>query len=414
MTFGVRILLYEHVSSGGYVSEPIPSSLFCEGYSMLRGLTADFKAAGHEVTVLLDSRISSLNQPINADHLVKVNSSGETDQAMDQATKDADAAYVIAPESSHVLQSIVECIETTGTLSLNCQSFGMESVSNKVRLGEQAISLGLQFPKTETFKITDSSLDIDREIDGKLNFPVVIKPEDGSGCGGLSIAKNKEDVTKALGKIRKETPSSNVAVQEQIFGIPVSVSLICAEKNALPVSLNLQNISLAGPEGFSTYDGGSVPLEHPLKLTALWAAKHLVESFDGLRGYVGVDLVLSNEKAYIMEVNPRLTTSYVGLRKVVNFNVAQAIVDSVVRNVLPENPSLKGVCCFSKVAIPSPHLSVQTRICNSDWLVMPPFVLNPTEISYSMVQSCRETAPEACIGLDEVKKRLRRICAGEE
>jgi tyramine---L-glutamate ligase len=410
----LRILLYEHVSSGGYAGEPLPSSLFCEGYSMLRGLTPDFKAAGHEVTVLLDSRIASFNPHITADHIVKIDSCGETDQAMDFASRDVDAAYVVAPESSHVLQSIVECIETTGTLSLNCQSFGIECVSNKARIGEQASNLGLQFPKTETFNIRESPLDIAREIDGKLNFPVVIKPEDGAGCGGLSIAKSKEDINKALRKIREETASPKVAVQEQILGIPASVSLICTGKNALPVSLNLQNISLAGPEGFSTYEGGSVPIEHPLKQIALWSAKHLVESFEGLRGYVGVDLVLSNEKAYIMEVNPRLTTSYVGLRKVVNFNVAQAIVDAVVRNVLPENLSLRGVCCFSKVATRSPQLSVQTSICNSDWLVTPPFILNPTEISYSMVQSYRETVEEAFISVDEVKKRLQRICAGEE
>ena len=40
----------------------------------------------------------------------------------------------------------------------------------------------------------------------------------------------------------------------------------------------------------------------------------MVESFSGLRGYVGVDVVLGQDKLYVVDVNPRLTTSYVGLR----------------------------------------------------------------------------------------------------
>ena len=39
---------------------------------MLRCVVADFKAAGHEVTVLLDARLSKLNPPIEADCTVPI------------------------------------------------------------------------------------------------------------------------------------------------------------------------------------------------------------------------------------------------------------------------------------------------------------------------------------------------------
>ncbi len=39
---------------------------------MLRTVAADFKAAGHEVTVLLDARLSKLNPPMNVDCTVPV------------------------------------------------------------------------------------------------------------------------------------------------------------------------------------------------------------------------------------------------------------------------------------------------------------------------------------------------------
>ncbi len=68
----LKIIVYEHVSGGGYAEQTIPPSVLAEGFGMLRCVVADFKAAGHEVTVLLDARISKLNPPIDADCIVPI------------------------------------------------------------------------------------------------------------------------------------------------------------------------------------------------------------------------------------------------------------------------------------------------------------------------------------------------------
>ena len=52
-------------------------------------------------------------------------------------------------------------------------------------------------------------------------------------------------------------------------------------------------------------------------------------SLPGLRGYIGIDFVLTEGKPFVVDVNPRLTTSFVGLRGVAGFNVAEAIVNAV-------------------------------------------------------------------------------------
>jgi predicted ATP-grasp superfamily ATP-dependent carboligase len=48
-------------------------------------------------------------------------------------------------------------------------------------------------------------------------------------------------------------------------------------------------------------------------------------------GYVGIDLILGEaedgSQDYVIEINPRLTTSYVGLRALSNTNLAQAMLD---------------------------------------------------------------------------------------
>jgi hypothetical protein len=379
---------------------------------MLRGLTSDFKAAGHEVTVLLDSRIAEFHPPLEANHVVQIASSGEADPTMERAAETADAAYVVAPEPNHVLQLIVECIETTGALSLNCQAKGIEQAADKALLGERVNRLGLDFPKTEMFCVKDSVEEITQGISGKLGFPAVIKPVSGAGCSGLSVIQNEKQVAVALAKIRKETATGDFAAQELINGVPASVSLISTGAEALPVSLNLQEVTLAGPDGVSGYLGGSVPLEHPLRDEAFAAAKRVVESFGDLRGYVGVDLVLTANKAFIVEVNPRLTTSYVGLRKVANFNPAQAIAEAVLKNDLPKNPRTNGCVCFSKVPVSHPTLSAWQAICGMSEVVSPPFPIDGADLSYTLVQASGGTFEKASLGLREAKKHLQHICQG--
>ncbi len=61
------------------------------------------------------------------------------------------------------------------------------------------------------------------------------------------------------------------------------------------------------------------------RATAL--ATRALNSLPPIIGYVGVDMVLSERSTahndYVIEVNPRLTTSYVGLRAIAQTNLAQ-------------------------------------------------------------------------------------------
>ena len=56
----------------------------------------------------------------------------------------------------------------------------------------------------------------------------------------------------------------------------------------------------------------------------------------GLQGYVGVDVVLGDDRRdWAIEINPRLTTSYVGLRALARFNLAEAMLAAVRGDPLP-------------------------------------------------------------------------------
>jgi tyramine---L-glutamate ligase len=67
------------------------------------------------------------------------------------------------------------------------------------------------------------------------------------------------------------------------------------------------------------------------------AARKAASQIHELKGYVGVDIVLSIDDVWVIEINPRVTTSYVALRQVSRTNLATLLWDACRRNVLPED-----------------------------------------------------------------------------
>ena len=399
----MRLLVYEHVSGGGFCDELIPSGVLSEGFGMLRTLVSDFKVAGHNVATTLDSRVAKVNPPVRTDCTVAVSSSKETQAKLRELSEQADAAYVIAPETDGVLQSLVELVEQTGAKSLNCSTGAIAKVSDKAGF-YAAMRQIAPLPETSLLSVAEDLKEITRTVRDRMNFPVVFKPVDGVSCGGISLVRNKEQVAGAIAKIMEESSSDRFLVQELIEGDAASVSLFSTGSSVVPVSLNQQDVTLETAEAGSSYNGGSVPFDHPLRQEAFEAAGKLVKSFPGLRGYVGVDFVLTDEATVAIEVNPRLTTSYVGLRRVVNFNPAQAIVGAVLKRELPTKVESCGCTYFSKVETLNPTISALQDTYGMDGVVSPPFPVSENNAASALIASYGATQQEAKAGFREAKK----------
>jgi hypothetical protein len=409
----LKIIVYEHVSGGGYAEQPLQSEILVEGFGMLRAVVRDLKIAGHEVTVLLDARISRLNLPLNVDCTVPIAAKNETKKFLPKIAQSKDASYVIAPETAQTLQSIVHLMEQTGKNSLNSQSETIQKVADKTILYTTLAKNHLPTPETLLLNIDDSLKENKKVIKNRLNYPTVFKPTDGTSCRGLSIVKNEAQIAKALKQITTESSTKHFIVQEFISGQAASVSLLVLGSKALALSLNKQNIIFATPEQVSTYEGGVVPFEHHLKLKAFTAAKKAVECFPGLRGYVGVDLILSEDKPVVVDVNPRLTTSYIGLSKTANFNVAQAIVDTALQDKLPAKNGNRGFASFSKVETSRPTMNAFQKAVEMNEVVSPPFSIGNSSKACSMICGYADSQPAAELCLEEAKKHLLDIIQPE-
>jgi predicted ATP-grasp superfamily ATP-dependent carboligase len=402
----LRLLVYEHVSGGGFADSEIAPSVLCEGFGMLRTLVADFKAAGHNVTSTLDSRIARLNPPIGADCVVPISSLQDAQENFQKIAERVEAVYVVAPETKSVLRSLVGFVERKKPASLNCSACAIEKLSDKAFFYESLRKIGLPHPETMMFSVADDLKEVRRTIRGVLSFPLVFKPSTGVSCCGLSMVGNEDQIAGALEKIKQESSSEHFLVQELIIGAAASVSLISTGTRAVPISLNRQDVTIGKPEACSEYSGGLVPFDHSLQAEAFEVAKKLVEFFKELRGYVGVDFVLNEDEPVVVEVNPRLTTSYVGLRRVVNFNPAQAIANAVLKRELPKHTQSSGYTNFSKVKGHHPQLAALQKTYRIKEVVSPPFPVSKNNNSSALVATSGITPKEAAAKFREAKKRV--------
>lgn len=106
----------------------------------------------------------------------------------------------------------------------------------------------------------------------------------------------------------------------------MSIAVLCGPNRKICLPGGKQHLST---EGRFRYLGGEMPLSRSLQARAETLALAAINALPATTGYVGIDLILGEtaETDCVIEVNPRLTTSYVGLRTLSEKNLAQAMLD---------------------------------------------------------------------------------------
>ncbi len=262
-------------------------------------------------------------------------------------------AIFISAEMDNALYNITKILEENNVYIYNSSSEACLIASDK-SLTYETVSNVVPQPRTFRFKI-DSKGYWKRAItnlhkkwqaeDPLTPLKLIIKPLIGVDCENIVIIDDIDDLSYNLEKIFP--PQSRIIVQEFIEGEDVSVSLICKDGNATPISLNKQFIQLKNDK--ETYLGGMLPFKSEYEKEIFDVAKKACESLDGLKGFVGVDLLISKNDdiypVYLLEINSRFATPYVGLKKIANFNIAKTIIEG---NIDEIDISLDGEVEFKK------------------------------------------------------------------
>ncbi len=311
------VFVSESISGGSLAGADLPGSLLREGRAMRDALVADLLTAGVEVVTTSDPRAMPLS---TGAHTHVVEDAAHEPALFARLTGEADATYVIAPELDGVLVERVRLAEQASSQVLNCTSAASAICSDKLRLSGVLTEWGVPTPPTV---VAGESANIEQ-----IGFPCVLKRRDGAGSVGMQLVRNVEEWGRVLTGQGSTAEEIDRIVQPFVNGHACSVAAIVEPKTGTAAICPLARQWLS-EDGHFRYLGGRID-PGPVPLAVEEIVRTVCRRLPGLRGYVGFDLILSEEgdaPPVLVEINPRLTTSYLGYRQLAGDRLARAIVE---------------------------------------------------------------------------------------
>jgi len=225
----------------------------------------------------------------------------------------AEAVVVIAPETGGLLAELSARWDRQGVWRLGPSLEAICLTTDKWALAEHWRRWGVPTPWVR--------LGLPRPDD---RYPLVWKPRDGCGSQATFLVHRWEDVPA----LERQVRGYEMMVQEYVPGQAASIAFLCGPQACVPLLPAYQHLST---DGRFQYHGGSLPLPVEWSERARKLGEQAIAHLRGLRGYIGVDMVLGKaadgSQDYAIEINPRLTTSYIGLRAACLDNLARSMIE---------------------------------------------------------------------------------------
>jgi predicted ATP-grasp superfamily ATP-dependent carboligase len=294
----MKVLLAEYTASRDPALAP-------EGAAMLEILRESFGACGYEVV---------LPGP------------GDFYREIVRLAPECDMGLVIAPDS--LLAKFTLPLEQYSH-NLGCGSMNAALCANKVTTGNILKSNGIPVPP---------------DAPGGRH---VVKPVAGCDSQGVRLttdAPGKDEF--AQGFIEGENYSVSL-VMSRVVG---EACLYFSGNPPLVLAVNRQDV-IINDDGTFAYRGGETPV-HPAREQEIIDTATRAANVLGCQGYCGIDVVVA-DKVYVVDVNPRVTTSLVGIAACMEEEIARLLVEAS-HGTAPKEVHLTGKVRFDRYGRVSP------------------------------------------------------------
>lgn len=312
----MKVFVCEFVTAGGMRADPLPETLLPEGRLMRDAISADVEALPF-VSALLSAHDDRLPAPF-ADS-VPVGAGDDPWAIWANIAAKADVVWPIAPETAGLLARMVELFGASGARLVASDLAAIIATSRKANIAVRLAEAGL--PHIPTFRLDDAPT--------TLEGPLLTKPDDGAGCENTRIWPDRAHLPATLA-------GQNLIVQPYVVGTAASLSVLVRPDTVRLLTVNLQNVRES--DGVLSLKGltvGALP-DPDGQLARL--AEAVVALFPGLAGIIGIDILLTPDGPVVVEVNPRVTTSYAGLGPALALNPAAFLPPFIREGRLPALP----------------------------------------------------------------------------
>lgn len=335
----MKILVFEYITGGGFNKQELPDSLASEGRLMLQALLDNLRScAGNRieiaVTVMLDSRVNGSINTTGFDTVI-IKPDQNSLEEFARLVPLCDAVWPIAPEFEGILQTLCQMVESLGKKLLTSPAGAVEVTGNKFNTYQHLKQHHIATVPTQMFT---GKMWNDRYLAQELTRlshackarQWLVKPVDGAGCADSYILADRNDFEQM--HLRR----GEYIIQPHIQGKKTSLSCLFKEGVGWLLCVNLQQFDIINQQ----YQLSKIIVNHDSNLSVYHLlVDNIARALPELWGYVGIDLIETPEQVLVLEINPRLTTSFVGIDAALGINVAENILQ-----LLRDQPTLKALC----------------------------------------------------------------------
>jgi predicted ATP-grasp superfamily ATP-dependent carboligase len=315
-----RIFLYEHLTAGALDAADAAAShhLRAQGEAMRDAVAADLLAdPAFELTIAAPDADEPL--PAGARRACPVPGEAAVAFVAREAARH-DAAWIVAPETDGVLAVLAGAVSgLAGGVAdarrcrwIGCSAGAIALASSKGATVERLATYRVRTPRA-----------LEREAG-----PWMTKPDDGAG------ALDTRRWPSRAAALAHSRHAPRLWAEPWVAGDAFSLALRCGAGGAELLAVNRQHVR-CDDAGELTFDGVTIDVmaRDDARRRTLDALAHAVlRAVPGLRGYVGVDFVWHPAHGPVaIEINPRVTSAYVGLSARLGRNLGAEIVNEHVR-----------------------------------------------------------------------------------
>lgn len=300
---------------------------------MLTALTEDIaRVPGCEVVTTWDARLGEC--PLLNCEVRVVGSAADEMSLFRELIRDSDAVWVIAPETNgelfkRALQvrlvNDTEPPRASPRRFLGASDQAIWLTSDKLPLAAWLQERGIPTPETLPFNPADRQA-------VRWPEPTIIKRRDGAGSQDMFLVRDGFELWNARHELGRLNEPETFIQQPFIAGMALSVALLIAEDGTVLEVFPVAEQHLSDDDRFK-YQGGRIPADISPEgaLAVQQLAERACRAVPGLTGYVGCDLVLPDAsplEPLLIEINPRLTSSYLGYRQLTDDNIPGRLLDA--------------------------------------------------------------------------------------
>ena len=320
------IFLFEYATAGGawgvWHRPDLVAQLALEGRAMTLSLADDLRRAGYDVWL-----IQAAHDQIQWRGEVYPNTAENRYALFHRACSAADAVWLIAPEIDFIYWQLTRTAELRGANLLSPHSAFIALTQDKHATAEWLRERGVPAPAGLAFETYE-------ELPSGETQGWVVKPRLGAGSVGVrrAIGGGSQKVESSYTNLWNDGCNPLPVIpggwraEAYCQGEPVGVAAVCDGQRALLCPPCRQERTA---ENEFIHQGwwGPCPEVHD-RAHAL--VQQALGALPPTRGYIGLDLILSDQgrerNGWVVEVNPRLTTSYLCLRQRYEGNLAETMM----------------------------------------------------------------------------------------